>query len=140
LNSAEQNEGHRQHWCSFSSCSWVGGWVDGWVEVKAVLRIAYSNQKKFLWNGKTPCKLEGNNAGLAKAFVIHPRDSISNLSSDRKYFLILFVSHLNPNLLGVDSWALFVNILVHHRPIKLDPIKACCQKPLNTICMWRGTI
>jgi hypothetical protein len=24
---------------------WVGGWVDGWVEVKAVLRIAYSNQK-----------------------------------------------------------------------------------------------
>jgi hypothetical protein len=23
----------------------VGGWVDGWVEVKAVLRIAYSNQK-----------------------------------------------------------------------------------------------
>jgi hypothetical protein len=24
---------------------WVGGWVDGWVGVKAVLRIAYSNQK-----------------------------------------------------------------------------------------------
>jgi hypothetical protein len=24
---------------------WVDGWVDGWVEVKAVLRIAYSNQK-----------------------------------------------------------------------------------------------
>jgi hypothetical protein len=24
---------------------WMGGWVDGWVEVKAVLRIAYSNQK-----------------------------------------------------------------------------------------------
>jgi hypothetical protein len=23
----------------------VGGWVGGWVEVKAVLRIAYSNQK-----------------------------------------------------------------------------------------------
>jgi hypothetical protein len=26
---------------------WVDGWVDGWVGVKAVLRIAYSNQKKL---------------------------------------------------------------------------------------------
>jgi hypothetical protein len=24
---------------------WVGGWVGGWIEVKAVLRIAYSNEK-----------------------------------------------------------------------------------------------
>jgi hypothetical protein len=24
---------------------WVDGWMGGWVEVKAVLRIAYSNQK-----------------------------------------------------------------------------------------------
>jgi hypothetical protein len=24
---------------------WMGGWVDGWMEGKAVLRIAYSNQK-----------------------------------------------------------------------------------------------
>jgi hypothetical protein len=24
---------------------WMGEWVDGWMEVKAVLRIAYSNQK-----------------------------------------------------------------------------------------------
>jgi hypothetical protein len=24
---------------------WMGGWVDGWVGVKAVLKIAYSNQK-----------------------------------------------------------------------------------------------
>jgi hypothetical protein len=32
---------------------WMGGWVDGWVGVKAVLRIAYSNQKpmKMLWLG-----------------------------------------------------------------------------------------
>jgi hypothetical protein len=44
-HSAEQNEGHKQYWCSFSSCSWVGGWMGGWMEVKAVLRIAYSNQK-----------------------------------------------------------------------------------------------
>jgi hypothetical protein len=24
---------------------WMDGWVGGWMEVKAVLRIAYSNQK-----------------------------------------------------------------------------------------------
>ena len=24
----------------------MGGWVDGWVDVKAGLRIAYSNQKQ----------------------------------------------------------------------------------------------
>jgi hypothetical protein len=24
---------------------WVGGWGGGWMEVKAVLRIAYSNKK-----------------------------------------------------------------------------------------------
>jgi hypothetical protein len=27
---------------------WMGGWVDGWMGVKAVLRIAYSNQKNKL--------------------------------------------------------------------------------------------
>jgi hypothetical protein len=26
---------------------WMDGWVDGWVGVKAVLRIAYSNQKSL---------------------------------------------------------------------------------------------
>jgi hypothetical protein len=25
----------------------MGGWMDGWMGVKAVLRIAYSNQQKF---------------------------------------------------------------------------------------------
>jgi hypothetical protein len=25
---------------------WVDGWMNGWVGVKAVLRIAYSNQKQ----------------------------------------------------------------------------------------------
>ena len=25
---------------------WMGGWMDGWMDVKAVLRIAYSNQKE----------------------------------------------------------------------------------------------
>jgi hypothetical protein len=27
---------------------WVGGWMDGWMVVKAVLKIAYSNQKLAL--------------------------------------------------------------------------------------------
>jgi hypothetical protein len=29
----------------------VDGWVDGWMEVKAGLRIAYSNQKLFIYEG-----------------------------------------------------------------------------------------
>jgi hypothetical protein len=37
-------------------------------------------------------------AELADASVIHPRDSGLNLDIGRKYFLILFVSHLNSNL------------------------------------------
>jgi hypothetical protein len=32
---------------------------------------------------------------MAKASVIQPRDPGSNIGSDRKYFLILFVSHKN---------------------------------------------
>jgi hypothetical protein len=32
----------------------VPGWMGGWMEVKAVLRIAYSNQKSqsVIWKGK----------------------------------------------------------------------------------------
>ena len=26
---------------------WMDRWIDGWMEVKAVLRIAYSNKKQF---------------------------------------------------------------------------------------------
>ena len=29
------------HWMN----GWVGGWKDGWMDVKAGLRIGYSNQK-----------------------------------------------------------------------------------------------
>jgi hypothetical protein len=36
-------------------------------------------------------------AELAKASVIFTRDPGSNHGSDRTYFLILFLSHLNPN-------------------------------------------
>jgi hypothetical protein len=37
----------------------LDGWVGGWVEVKAVLRIAYSNQQIY-----TP--IQKNSSGLAK--------------------------------------------------------------------------
>jgi hypothetical protein len=56
---------------------------------------------------------KGGMAKLANASVIHPRDPGSNLSRDIKYFLILFVSHLNSNLYGVKSQALFANIHVY---------------------------
>ncbi len=48
MKNAEQNERLRQYWCSVSSCSWMGGWM----EVKAFLRIAYSNQKLSDWVGQ----------------------------------------------------------------------------------------
>ncbi len=40
----------------------------------------------------------GGVAELANVSVIHPRDPDSNLGTDRKYFLIMFVSHLNSNI------------------------------------------
>ena len=36
-------------------------------------------------------------AESANASFVHPRDPGSNLGTDRKYFLILFVCHLNQN-------------------------------------------
>jgi hypothetical protein len=40
----------------------------------------------------------GGIAELAKPSIVHPGDPGSNLSLDRKYFLSLFVLHLNSNL------------------------------------------
>ena len=34
--------------CEKSSAGWMGGWMNEWMEVKAGLRIAYSNQKSKL--------------------------------------------------------------------------------------------
>jgi hypothetical protein len=42
-------------------------------------------------------------AKLADASVVHPKDPGTNFGTDRKYFIILFVSHLNSNLLGVST-------------------------------------
>jgi hypothetical protein len=49
-------------------------------------------------------------AQLANESVFHPRYLGYNLRTDRKYFQILFVSHLNPNVR-----VLFVNLYI------LDP-------------------
>jgi hypothetical protein len=46
-------------------------------------------------------------AELAFASMFDPRDRGSNLNTDRKYFHVLFVPRLNPNLHGVNSPALF---------------------------------
>jgi hypothetical protein len=81
----------------------------------------------------------GGMAEFARSSVIHPRYPCSHLGSDRKYFLILLVSHLNPNLLVVSSWTLFVNIHLLW-PIMLDPFKHVAKKTLTTICRWRETI
>jgi hypothetical protein len=45
----------------------------------------------------------GGVAELINEFVVYLRDWSSNLGTDRKYFNILFVLHLNPNLYGVNS-------------------------------------
>ena len=34
---------------------WVGGWMDGWMEVKAGLRIAYSNQQSICMHANELC-------------------------------------------------------------------------------------
>ena len=61
---------------------WMDGWVDGWMEVKARLRIAYSNQKYFKsnkswWSSSLEpqfhgslvmLKVEGSNPALAVLF------------------------------------------------------------------------
>ena len=36
---------------------WIGGWVDGWVAVKAVLRIAYSNQQQKRAGSNRKCRM-----------------------------------------------------------------------------------
>ena len=41
VNNKKYSPGWMDGWVG----GWVGGWMDGWMDVKAVLRIAYSNQK-----------------------------------------------------------------------------------------------
>jgi hypothetical protein len=63
----------------------VDGWVDG----------SKSRFKDCLQQSKI------NSDGMAesaKVSVGRPLDPVSDLGSERKYFLILFVSHLNSNL------------------------------------------
>ena len=41
------------------SPGWVDGWMGGWMDVKAVLRIAYSNQKSLTLNCVNPVVIRG---------------------------------------------------------------------------------
>jgi hypothetical protein len=60
---------------------WVGGSMDGWVEVKAVLRIAYSNQKMFILD--TDCTIMSNNFTQKKISATRrKRNTGSNLNND----------------------------------------------------------
>jgi hypothetical protein len=45
INSSGAPLVHVPGWVDGWMDGWMVGWVDGWVGVKAVLRIAYSNQK-----------------------------------------------------------------------------------------------
>jgi hypothetical protein len=56
--------------------------------------------------------MSGGLTKLANAFVVHPRDLGSNLGAEITYFYILFVSNLNFNLQVVNSWTLFLNLLM----------------------------
>jgi hypothetical protein len=42
--------------------------------------------------------LSGSVSELSSMLVFHPKNPGSNIGIDRKYFLVLFVSHLNSNL------------------------------------------
>jgi hypothetical protein len=75
-------------------------------------------------------------AELANASVVHPSDLGSNLNKDWKYFLILFVLHLNSNLKGVNSWALFVNKHVYCQ-IMLDPNRHVVKHPKHNVYVER---
>jgi hypothetical protein len=68
----------------------------------ATLENVLKLYKKYVEFQQRKTMLSGSLAELAKASFIHFRDPGSNLSSDRKYFFILFVLHLKPNLEGVN--------------------------------------
>jgi hypothetical protein len=44
--------------------------------------------------------VSGSAAEMVNLSAVHPRDQISNLETDRKYFLILLVSHFNLTMVG----------------------------------------
>jgi hypothetical protein len=58
----------------------MDGWVDGWMEVKAVLRIAYSIQQSKIKNQFHICDIVNLKSGQNKAFKwLHKLDLFSTL-------------------------------------------------------------
>jgi hypothetical protein len=76
--------------------------------------------------------LSGNLAELSNAPILHPRDPDSNLDSNN--FLILFVSHLNLNVKGVDSWAFFIYMYIYQKRW-IPTFLVNSQKKLTTILL-----
>jgi hypothetical protein len=68
-------------------------------------------------------------AELANVSVVHPRAPGSNLGTDRKYFLILFVSNLNLiyRVLTLEHYKLIYIYL--YWPIMLDPTRHVAKNP-----------
>jgi hypothetical protein len=58
----------------------------------------FCQEAQNLFNLKTSKLRSSGMAELANASVVHSRDLGSNLSTDRKYLIIMFVSHLNSYL------------------------------------------
>jgi hypothetical protein len=44
---------------------WMDGWMGGWMEVKAVLRIAFSNQKNIIFSDPGKTFFESDGYGLS---------------------------------------------------------------------------
>jgi hypothetical protein len=67
--------------------------------------IIFSNLQKTqdIFNKYMFLRAAGGVAELASASKVYPRGPGSSLCTDRKYFLILLVIHLNSNLWGVNS-------------------------------------
>ena len=70
---------------------WMGGWMDGWIDVKAGLRIAYSNQKvlhlKFLVSSYH-VPINSNAAGICYFLKV---------TIKKVYFLNIFLSLCTDN-------------------------------------------
>ncbi len=134
------------HWSEF------GGWIVKWEEeVRHGLNVwkclgwkkwsIFHAEMEKLCSGKSllmPCSLLHHIDGVKlktgkrpwQSWLMRPSFNLQfgDQISDRKYFHILFVSHLNPNLLGVNSWALFVNLHVYWL-ILLDPTRHVAKNP-----------
>ena len=102
---------------------YVPGWVDGWVDVKAILKIAYSNQK---------CKKIPKNSSDGSEHK-DDNDDDSNNDSDAhpacRFFLIsgFIWNILILILFGVVQWSLGDELQVKVIPEETRTVKTFCN-------------